>query len=355
MASAIFKLAGLATACLLSACASERVPFVVGVEEEAMVKAIPAAAVADRPAPPERRGAPPPAGTIWDVAGQRSISPEMLRDRLGRADLVVLGAVQDNALHHARHSWLIAGLDPVGVAFQTVPEASERGIAAFRDGGGAAAEIGPAIGWSRLGWPDWALYVPVFEASANAVITGGRQSRAAIVGAERQGAAPVYGPRADAVGLSAALPEDALQALERSASATRCGPIPAEQRRGLIEAERLRNARFADALLRARARGIVARGTGSGMNAVERPERAPRTPVRAVLMTANRYARTDIGVPTYLARLAPALEVRVLGQVETAEGAPRPDDYAEALPYDYVWFSAPVEGRADPCAGLASG
>ena len=78
---------------------------------------------------------------------------------------------------------------------------------------------------------------------------------------------------------------------------------------------------------------------------------------RAALVTGNGHARTDRGVPLYLARQAPGLRVVALGQIEVRDGATSLADYAEngLLPFDYVWFSERVADRPDPCEGFRKG
>ncbi|MEM6677062.1 MAG: ChaN family lipoprotein [Pseudomonadota bacterium] len=274
-------------------------------------------------------------GRVWDRAAGAEITPETLLQRLHEADVTILGETHDNSVHHARQAWLIAGLAPSGVAFEMIPAASEKGIAVFREDGGRAAEIGPAIGWERLGWPDWALYRPIFEAAGDAVLTGGGVARAALGAAMREGAAVAYGRGAADLGLERALPAYAQAAAEAEMMAAHCDLLPAESAGGMVEAQRLRDASFAAATLRARE-------AGGG-------------PV--ALITGNGHARTDRGVPVYLARVAPELTLISLGQIETVEGRDDPADYAAAhasgpdgLVYDYVWFSAGVPGRSDPCA-----
>ncbi len=88
---------------------------------------------------------------------------------LGQAQIVVLGEVHDNPVHHARQARLVRQLRPQGIAFEMVPGASEEGIQVFLAQGGARGKIGPAIGWGRMGWPDWDLYAPVFEAAAGPI------------------------------------------------------------------------------------------------------------------------------------------------------------------------------------------
>ncbi|MEM9784394.1 MAG: ChaN family lipoprotein [Pseudomonadota bacterium] len=316
---------------------------------------IPAAAVADRPAPIERGSTSRERGVVWDVNRGEAITPNELRTRLGEADLVILGEVADNPIHHARQAWLIAGLNPVGVAFEMVPQASERGIAAFREEGGRSGAIGPAIGWSRLGLPDWPIYRPVFEASVGAVITGGRVGRRAIQTARREGAAAGYGPGAEEAGLTEAVPDERRQEIATALVTTLCTAPSLAETGGLVEARRLVDMRLAEALLRARANGIGARGIARGINPAERPERSTNGPVRAVLIAGNDHARTDVGVPVALAARAPALDVAVLGQLERGEGATDARSFIAGQPYDFVWLSEPAPGDGASCADTVDG
>ncbi|MEM7498008.1 MAG: ChaN family lipoprotein [Pseudomonadota bacterium] len=269
---------------------------------------------------------------VWSTAEARAITPATLVERLRGAQVVILGEIHDNPVHHARQAWLIGKLEPEGVAFEMVPEGSEKGIAVFLGDGGEAGEIGPAIGWERLGWPDWALYRPVFEAAGEARIAGGGVALAEIRRAIAEGAAGVEGSRAGEGGLDRPLPAAEQTALEAEMVAAHCDMLPASAAPGMVEAQRLRDLRFARAALRAREGGDAS--------------------AQAVLVTGNGPARADRGVPVYLERLAPALEVVSLGQVEVAPGLTAASDYAGGtgdLPYDYVWFSAGVEDRDDPC------
>ncbi|MGF1553126.1 MAG: ChaN family lipoprotein [Paracoccaceae bacterium] len=276
-------------------------------------------------------GGHPLLGMVWDVEAERAIGPETLAERLDAADVAILGEIHDNPVHHLRQAWAIERIAPAGVAFEMVPEASERGIAVVREQGGAMSEVGPAIGWSQLGWPAWETYAPVFEAAGEAVVTGGAVPRGALVAAMQGGAGAAFGQGAARAGLDEPLPEAERAELTREMVASHCDRLPEAMAATMIEAQRLRDARFAEAALRARRQG-------GG---------------QAVLVTGNGHARADRGVPVYLARLAPDLDVVALGQVEVRAGAE--DAGAYDTPYDYVWFSEGVEGRPDPCAAFDRG
>jgi uncharacterized iron-regulated protein len=276
---------------------------------------------------------PPPTGhpledTIWDVDAGREISRETLVARLAGADVAILGEIHDNPAHHIRQAELVEALDPAGVAFEMVPEASEEGVQVFLETGGEPGEVGPAIGWERLGWPDWELYRGVFEAAEGAYLAGGGVSRSAIRAAYEGGALGAFGQGAAAYGLDAPLPEGEQAEAEAEMVAAHCDKLPESAAAPMVEAQRLRDATFAHAVRRA-----MAAGGGA-----------------AVLITGNGHARTDRGVPLYLEASDPGLAVRALGQIEVDRERTAFADYEE-LPYDYVWFSAPAE-RPDPCAAF---
>ncbi len=257
------------------------------------------------------------------------LDEEALVATLRGADVVVIGEVHDNPVHHRRQARLVRALAPGAVAFEMVPTASEEGIAVFRAQGGRAAEIGPAIGWERMGWPDWNIYRPVFEALGDAYIAGGGALRSEVRKAVKRGAAIAWGPGADRVGLATPLPESLRAEIEDEMMTAHCNKLPREVAARMVEAQRFRDARLARAVVRAR-------------------QKAGARPV--VLITGDGHARSDRGAPTYIHRLAPELTVLTVGQIELRPGD-APQAIARTAPYDFVWFSAPAP-RSDPCARL---
>lgn len=268
--------------------------------------------------------------TIWDVATGERIGREALAGRLAAADIVVLGEVHDNPAHHAAQAWAVRRLRPAGLAFEMIPRASESGIRELLAEGGSPAEIGPAIGWERSGWPDWQHYRPIFEAWRAQVYTGGGVPAQALRDAASDGAATAVTDRRFASALAEPFDAGTQRAAEDEMIAAHCDKLPREAVPGMVEVQRLRDASLASAALRARA-------TGGGLT---------------VLVTGNGHARTDRGVPAYLGAVAPELGVASVGLLETEPGAETLADHG-ALPYDFVWFTAPAE-RPDPCAAIRS-
>lgn len=248
-------------------------------------------------------------------AGSRQIAPEALT-ALPAADVVVLGEVHDNPVHHAHQAQAVAALRPGALVFEMLTEAQALRIRPELLADPAALER--ALGWEASGWPDFAMYYPIFEAGAGAAIFGGAVAREAARRAVREGAAEVFGAGAALFGLPDNL-DDAEQA-EREAGqmAAHCDALPVEMLAGLVEAQRLRDAALARAVIAAMAE------TGG--------------PV--VVITGNGHARRDWGLPRTLERVAPELEVVTVGQYEAMpEGA---------VPYDLWLLTEPV-ARPDPC------
>jgi uncharacterized iron-regulated protein len=261
--------------------------------------------------------------------GDAMLSERDLVSALRAADITVLGEVHDNPVHHARQARLVRALRPGGIAFEMVPADSEEGVQVFLAQGGAREELGPAIGWDRLGWPDWSMYAPVFAAAKGAYVAGGGVPRAELRLAAKAGASVAFGRGAGRLGLDMPLDPATRAEIEDEMIAAHCNKLPRDAARGRVEAQRLRDARFAAAAYRA-----LAAGGGK----------------RAVLITGNGHARTDRGVPAYLRRVAPGLRVVSVGMLELAPGAD-PVAAARGQPFDYVWFAAPAK-REDPCAAF---
>jgi len=240
--------------------------------------------------------------------------------RLAPAEVVILGEVHDNAEHHRHQAAAVAALAPAALVFEMLtPEQAARVTPALR---GDPAALGDALGWEASGWPDFAMYHPIFAAAPDAAIHGGALPRAEVRRALAEGAAAVMGAQAARYGLTDPLaPEDQAdrEALQQEAH---CNALPASILPGMVEAQRLRDA--------ALARAVVA--------AVE----SGASPV--VVITGTGHARRDHGIPAALAVAAPGLRVLSLGQFESDPGADAPFDY---------WIVTAPQPREDPCAAFA--
>jgi uncharacterized iron-regulated protein len=231
-------------------------------------------------------------------------------------DIVVLGEVHDNPAHHVRQAEIVAALDPAAVVWEMLPADVAGRVAQV--GVADAAALGAALEWEALGWPDFAMYHPVFVASGEAMHVGAAVPDGDVRQAFDEGAAAVFGEGAAAYGLGPLAPDDQA-AREAEQAEAHCGALPVEMLAGMVEVQRLRDAAFARAALAA----LASYGG----------------PV--VVITGTGHARADVGVPAAIRAARPDVTVWTLGQVE---GAADP-----GAPFDAVNVTSPVD-REDPCA-----
>jgi uncharacterized iron-regulated protein len=252
------------------------------------------------------------------AAGQ--IEPAALAD-LPPADVVILGEIHDNPEHHVHQATAVAALQPRALVFEMLePEQAARLGGVGRED---AAELERLLGWEGSGWPDFSYYHPIFAAAPEASVFGGALPRAEVRRSVTEGAAAVFGPQAGLYGLDAPLDPADQDAREIDQAEAHCNALPEALLPGMVEAQRLRDAALARAVITAHAEtgGPVAVITGSG------------------------HARRDQGIPAVLAHAAPSLRVLSVGMFETDPG-PSP-------PFDLWLVTAPAQ-RPDPCAAFGA-
>lgn len=229
--------------------------------------------------------------------------------------IIVLGEVHDNPAHHRNQAQLVAAIKPAALVFEMLsPEQVAETMGVDRTD---ALALGTALGWKDAGWPDFAMYAPIFAAAPDAILIGAALPEGAIISALDTSAAAVFGADAANFGLIPLAPEDQA-AREAEQSEAHCGALPSEMLSGMVEVQRLRDAHFARVTLAA----LETYGE------------------RVVLITGSGHARNDIGVPAALRAARPDVRVFSVGQYESDPG---PD-----APYDAIVWTAPVD-RPDPC------
>ncbi|WP_422071919.1 ChaN family lipoprotein [Tranquillimonas rosea] len=249
---------------------------------------------------------------VAGAAQAELIDPEALR--FEGADVVIMGERHDNPVHHVNQAAWIARLQPAAVVFEMLtPD-----LALTAESNSDPAVLGAVLRWEERGWPDFTMYYPVFRAAREAAIFGGgvptEEARLAV----SDGAASVMGPAAEMFGLDLPLSDEEQATREEDQATAHCDALPDDVLPGMVEAQRLRDAALARAVIAAMAE------TGG--------------PVAVV--TGNGHARRDRGVPAALEAAGQSFEVLSIGQLEApAEGA---------VPYD-VWTVTDAPERPDPC------
>jgi uncharacterized iron-regulated protein len=245
--------------------------------------------------------------------------------RIAQADveILVLGEVHDNATHHLTQAAAIAAFAPRALVFEMLtPDQATRVTPALR---ADPVALGQALGWTEAGWPDFALYAPIFAAAPDALIVGAALPREEVRRAMTEDLARVFGPDAPRYGLDQPYPAELQAELEAQSQADHCGALPPEMLGGMVAAQRLRDAAFARAALRALK-------TSAG---------------RVAVITGTGHARNDLAVPAMIRAANPGVRVASLGQLEAAPDEALPADQ----PFDW-WIVTPPTPRDDPCAAF---
>jgi uncharacterized iron-regulated protein len=250
----------------------------------------------------------------------QEITPADL-DRLPAADVVILGETHDNPAHHANQARAVMAIQPTALVFEMLTPAQ---AARTPNDRGDADALARAYDWGATGWPDFAMYHPIFAAAPLARVFGADVARDDLARAMSDGAAAAFGMDAARFGLDAPLAAHDLTARLAEQATAHCDMLPADLLPGMVEAQRLRDAALARAALQAvvETGGPVAVITGSG------------------------HARNDTGVPALLRLAKPSLTVLSIGQIE---GAPEGD-----VPFDLWIVTDGVAGRGDPCAAFGT-
>lgn len=273
--------------------------------------------------------APPVLGdgvTVLDAATGEPLSPPRFADRLAAADVVLLGELHDNPHHHRVRGALVQSATGRRASFVFEHFARQDGALPRPSPGEAREGWLDRTGFDRTGWA-WPVHAPLVDA----VLAGGRPMRGSNLSREalrevvRRGASAAP---ADVQPLLAAAPlaEPLRRGLEAELVAGHCGALPASMLPGMRDAQVVRDAAMAQALVAARAEGP------------------------AWLLAGNGHVRKDWAVPRLLAAAHPSWRSLSVGFVEAGAGGALPDLAALRTQYDLVVVTPAVAGRPDPCA-----
>jgi uncharacterized iron-regulated protein len=244
-------------------------------------------------------------------------------------DVYFLGEIHDNPAHHRTQADWVAALGPKALVFEmlTPDQAGRVTPALIAD----AEQLGAVLGWADSGWPEFAMYHPIFAAAPDAAYLGAAVPRDAARAAMSQGVAAAFGGQAARFGLDRPLPDDEQARREALQLRAHCDALPGEMLPGMVAIQRLRDARLAERAL----------------------EALDRYGAPVAVITGNGHARRDWGAPAALALAAPDLQIFALGQGEAASGPPPvPSTRSQSAPTSTGAIPAPPfvrQGRALVC------
>jgi uncharacterized iron-regulated protein len=235
-----------------------------------------------------------------------------------QANIVVLGEIHDNPAHHRTEAAAVAALAPRALVFEMLDADQAAQVPAPLPD---AEKLADLLDWAQTDWPDFSMYYPIFAAAPQAKIYGAAVPRDAARAAMETGIAAAFGSGAGAYGLTEELGAEELAPRLNLQMEVHCGALPLELLPKMVDIQRLRDARLAEVALEA-------------FDATGGP---------VAVITGNGHARTDWGVPSYIARVRPEVTVFSLGQSE--------DGVAPEGTFDRL-ADAPSVDREDPCAAL---
>jgi uncharacterized iron-regulated protein len=111
--------------------------------------------------------APQPKPLVIEPGADIGASVRLVADRARKAEVVYLGELHDNAQHHVIQvrilETLLADGSRPAIAFEMVPETRQAALDAAVRSDADRAEVDRQLEWTAQGWPDFAMYWPLFE------------------------------------------------------------------------------------------------------------------------------------------------------------------------------------------------
>ena len=262
---------------------------------------------------------------VLGAGGDDAAKARAIVERARGAEVVYLGEQHDNPHHHVHQRRILEAMLAIGarpaLAFEMLDAGQQAAVDGALADGLAQESFSERLGWTARGWPDFAMYWPLFDLAAGhglAVVAVDLDPAVARRIAREGLAAAAAGD----AGLGSRLPPDT----EREAGITRtikeghCGLLPASRLPFLVEAWHARNV--------AMARRIA--------QALERQ--------RQVVVIVGSGHQEAGGLTAQLEALRPGTRQFVVEMVED------PPAMASQTA-DLIWLT-PAVARPDPCAPL---
>jgi uncharacterized iron-regulated protein len=263
---------------------------------------------------------------IWDVRSGRFISEPQLVAELAAARYRLLGEVHDSPAHHDIRARLITAMAAAGVrpavVFEQLDLDHDADLLAAQREGADAEQLADAGRLDRRAW-GWPLHKPIVEAAlaARLPVRAGNLPRAQLRNSEPDANAAWYA-RLQAAAWTGAQ----AAALREHIVDGHCGRLPDAVVPRLVQAQRMRDAAMAQAL--------VDDATADG----------------AILIAGNEHVRADLAVPLYLNGTRTLGLGLVEASAEEERAADFPRQVVAAYPgFDFVWLT-PSLARDDACA-----
>lgn len=271
---------------------------------------------------------------IWDVENKTFVEKQWLLNKVSDYNYILLGETHDNSLHHKYQGLIIGQLGDKGqrlsVAFEMINDDKQELL--NKGNVKSSDELFDLLQWEKTGWPDRALYKPVFDATLNAkyniyAANLNRKKLSSII-----------------MGGEEALPENVKQQLNENPLSeeaeaklrteiveSHCNLLPEHMVPQMMMGQRVKDATMAKSLVSNKNTDGIVLIAGSGH--------------------VQKY-----GVPIYLKSEDADAKAISIAWIEVDSRLEQPEEYAnfygdEDLPFDFVWFTPRID-RPDPCEEL---
>ncbi len=271
---------------------------------------------------------------------------QAITDVLQQNGIVLLGETHDNPEHHKLRAAIIelAMTIPMrkpAAVFEHIRTDQFAALVHFARTSAQAGQIGSArellqaLDWDKTGWPDKAIFEPLFAAALRAglPILPGDAPRDTVRSVARDGTSALGTADMTRLKLDRPLPKALDDALLTELEASHCGLMPKSAFTNMALAQRYRDAHLAVQLVDA------ADKHGA-----------------AILFAGNGHVRGDRGVPYYLEQMAPGRKVLTVMLAEALKGNTDANSYMPGYRdgksfADFVVVT-PVTKRDDPCVAM---
>jgi uncharacterized iron-regulated protein len=260
----------------------------------------------------------PLAGQIYAPGDHTFITSAQLFDALDAANFVLLGETHDNSDQHRLQAVLLERFltthADANVAFEMLDERVADIVS--KHAYTTPEQLAEQVDWAESGWPDFALYRPIFSVA----LAHTAQLVAAHPSAEnvRASMAELPSEELQALHLSEGLPAEQVQAEREEIREAHCGHGNDAMMTGMQRAQMYKDA-------------FMARALGEGPS---------------VLIAGRGHVRKDRGVPYFL-RAGGDKQIVSIGLLDVDDARTQAGGY-DVQAYDFVVFT-PRVSDADPC------
>ena len=270
-------------------------------------------------------------GKVFDAEGNPATLND-IKQRAATSRYVMLGEIHPNPDHHTLQAEILTHMIEAGrkpaVVFEMVDRSQQPVLDHFMASAPVdAASLADRLEWQSSGWPDFAMYRPLFELAAQhkLVIRSGNLEKATVRRLGGRVGAALSDNERTALGLDEPLPEAAGTALLDVIRTSHCNMLPDTVLPMMRDIQRARDFVMADAMLNA--------SNTDG----------------AVLICGAGHARLDWGAGRIVTQAAPD-KLLSIAFAETAEGLTKQELQLAAHHYTMLTPRADI---TDHCAEFA--